>query len=35
LPIEDAKGVSFLRYEEDHTVFMVESGDYSFKSLIN
>jgi alpha-L-rhamnosidase len=35
LPIEDAKGVSFLRYEEDHTVFKVESGDYSFKSLIN
>jgi len=35
LAIEDTEGISFLKHEEDHTVFRVESGKYSFKSLIN
>jgi len=34
LPMEDAAGPCFLKYEDGHAVFQVGSGDYSFKSLI-
>ena len=35
LAVEDAEGIKFVKYEDDHTVFQVESGDYSFVSLMN
>lgn len=33
-PIEDAVGVTFIKNEEGHSVFKVESGSYSFRSTL-
>ena len=35
LPIDDTVGINFIKYDEGHTVFKVESGDYSFRSILN